>query len=184
MAAGWRFENIAEIRPHDGRGGGVHIQVDFSPSHDDQRPDLVNSMNMVGVRMGQQDGVEPADAEPEQLFAKIRRHVDENLGRSAALAGALDEDRTAPAPVFGIIAIAGAPALADARNPAGGSAAEDGEGEVHAASAPIAGAGILENKRSALALVSAAIVCGETPFTSANTWAVAATKAGSLRLPR
>src|ERR1700732_3727107 len=184
MAAGWRFEKIPEIRTNDGGSGGIHIEVDFSPSHDDQRSNLVNSMNMVGVRMGQQDGVEAADAEPEQLFAKIRRHVDEDLGRGAVLASALDEDRTAPAPVFGIIAIAGAPALADARNPAGGSAAEDGEGEAHAASAPLAGAGILENKRSALALVSAAITCGETPFTSANTWAVAATNAGSLRLPR
>src|SRR6202011_1187712 len=181
---GWRFENITEIRAHDGRGGGVHVEVDFLPCLDDQRPDLVNSMNMVGMRMGQQDAVEPADAEPKQLFAKVRRHVDEYLGRGAVLAGVLDEDRTAPAPVFGIIAIAGAPALADARNPTGGSAAEDREGEAHATAAPVAGAGILANKRSALALVSAAIVCGETPFTSASTWAVAATNAGSLRLPR
>src|SRR6202023_3952792 len=138
MAAGWRFENITEIRAHDVRGGGVHVEVDFLPCLDDQRPDLVNSMNMAGMRMGQQDGVEPADAEPEQLFAKVRRHVDEDLRRGAVLAGALDEDRTAPAPVFGIIAIAGAPPLADARNPAGGSAGEDGEGEAQPASSPVA----------------------------------------------
>ena len=184
MTAGWRFENIIEFHPHDRRGGGVHIKGDLSPCHDDQRPDLVNSMNVVGVRMSQQDGIEPGNAETEQLFAKIGRHVDEDLGRGAVLAGVLDEKRTAPAPVFRIVAIAGAPALADARNSAGGSAAENGEGQAHAASAPIAGAGILENKRSAFALVSAAIACGETPFTSANTFAVAATNAGSLRLPR
>src|ERR1700731_4121578 len=184
MAAGWRFENIIEFPPHDRRGGGVHIEVNFSPCHDDQRPDLVDSMNMVGVRMGQQDSVEPADATVEQLFAKIRRHVDEDLGRGAILATPLDKKRAAPAAVFWIVGIAGAPALADARNPPGGSAAEDGEGEAHAASAPIAGAGILANKCSALALVSAAIVCTETPFTSANNWAMAATNAGSLRLPR
>ena len=119
MAAGRRFENITEFRPHDRRGSGIHIKVDFSPCHDDQRPDLVNSMNMVGVRMGQQDGVEPGNAELEQLFAKIGRHVDEELGRGAVFAGVLDEDRTAPAPVFRIVAIAGAPALADARDAAG-----------------------------------------------------------------
>src|ERR1700730_2614880 len=184
MAAGGSLENITEIRAHEGRGGGVHIEVDFSPCHDDQRPDLVNSMNMVGVRMGQQDGIEPGNGEPEQLFAKIGRHVDEDLGRGAVFPGPFDQHRAAPAAVFWIVGIAGAPGLADARNPAGGSAAEDGEGQAHAASAPITGAGILENRRSALALVSTAIACGETPFTSANTWAVAATNAGSLRLPR
>ena len=118
MAAGGRFENITEIRAHDGGSGGVHIEVDFSPSHDNQRPDLVNSMNMVGVRMGQQNGVEPADAEPEQLFAKIRRHVDKDLGLGPVFATLLDKERATPASVFGIVGIAGAPALADARNPA------------------------------------------------------------------
>jgi hypothetical protein len=36
-------------------------------------------MDMVGVSMGQENGIEAADCKAEQLFAKIWRQVDENL---------------------------------------------------------------------------------------------------------
>src|SRR5450631_1889162 len=178
------FENVTEILSHDGRGGGIHMKIDFAPRQDHQRPDLVDPMNMVCVRMGQQNGVEPFDAEPKHLFAEIRRHVDEDLSFGAAFAGALDQQRTAPAAVFRVVGIAGAPALAGPGNPSGRSAAQNGEGKAHAASASATGGGILLKRRNVLALVSLAIVSIETPFTSASVFAVAATKAGSFRLPR
>ena len=90
---------------------------------------------MVRVRVGQQYGIEPSDPYPEQLFAEIRPHVDENLGLGSVFAGTLDKQRAAAAAVFGIVGITGAPTLADPRNPSGGSAAENGEGKAHAASA-------------------------------------------------
>ncbi len=127
MAAPRRLENIAEMAAHDSRGRRIHMKIDPPLGHDDERPDFVDPMRMIGVRMGQQDGVEPVDAEIEQLAAQIRRHVDENLRRAAVAPSSLEEDRTAPAAVLRIVGIAGAPALADARHAAGRAAAENGD---------------------------------------------------------
>ena len=133
--------------------------------------------------VGEQNGVKPRYARCEQLLAQIRRRIDKHLSFRAIGAALLDKERAAPAAVFRNGRIAGPPSLANARDPAGGPAAKDREGEAHAASAP-AGSGILEKRRNALAAVAFASASSDTPLTSARTRAVSLTKAGSLRLPR
>ena len=51
-------------------------------------------MKMIGMRVGQQHGIEPRDAGIEQLLAKIGRRIDQQ-DRAAAF----DEQRTASPPV-------------------------------------------------------------------------------------
>lgn len=121
MAALRRFENIVEMSADDRRGRRIHMKIDALLSHDDERPHLVDSMRVIGMRMGEQDRVEPVDAAIEQLAAQIGRHVDEDLRLAAVCA--FDKDRATSAPVLGIFRVAGAPALADARNAAGRAAA-------------------------------------------------------------
>ena len=91
MAALRRLENIAEMAAHHGRGRRIHIEIDAAPLHDDERPDFIDAMRMIGMGMGQQDRVEPIDAKIEQLGAQIRPHIDQNLRLGAFGVGAFDE---------------------------------------------------------------------------------------------
>ena len=165
MAARRRFENITELRAHVAEvASSIYMSI-FRRCHDDQRPDLVNPMNMVGVRMSHDDAVEPADAQSEQLLAKIRRHVDEDLRLGASSpprSTRIEQRRRRFLGLFG--------SQAPQPWPTRGTPPDDPQpkiviAEVHATAATFSGAGILENKRSALSVVSAAIVCGETPLT-------------------
>src|SRR5271166_6941477 len=135
--------------------------------------------------VGEENAVEPLDVESQQLFAQVRRSVDQRLRAGAIRPGLLDEDRTPPPPVLGVGRIASAPALPDARNAPRRSAAQNRDRKTHSAAASrAAGGGIFEKSRKALALVCSARVETLTALTSARTLSVAATKAGSLRLPR
>src|SRR5579875_417019 len=91
LAARRRLEDIAEISPYDGGRWRVHIEIDFSPRHDDQGANVIDPMNMISMRVGQQNSVEMCDPESKQLFAKIRRHIQKNLRFGPAFPRALDE---------------------------------------------------------------------------------------------
>src|SRR5829696_8687706 len=85
--------------------------------------------------MREQDGVKASHAGLEELFAQVRRGIDQDGGRPA-LSRALDEDGTAPAAVLRVVGIAGAPAGADAGHAARRAASQDGDGQGHATAVP------------------------------------------------
>src|SRR5206468_6197875 len=51
---------------------------------------IVETKNMIGVTMGDQDGIEMFQAGPQSLLAKIAGSIDDNC-----LAGVFDQDRDA-----------------------------------------------------------------------------------------
>ena len=55
------------------------------PHDEAERPQIVDAVRVIGVRMGHEDAVEPPDAGVDQLLAQVGRSVDEN-GRRAARA--------------------------------------------------------------------------------------------------
>ncbi len=93
---------------------------------------------------------------------------------------AFDQQRAAPAAVLRIVRIAGAPAERRARHADRRAAAEDGEGQAHAAFASVRGT--LLNSRKKFSVVCRAISSADTPRASASTLAVSTTYAGSLAL--
>ncbi len=90
------------------------------------RPQIVDPMRVVRVRMSDEDGVEPLHAHVDQLLAQIRPRVDKH-GRHAVDALPLDERRATAAAVPWIVGIAGAPAFGDTRHAGRRAATEDGE---------------------------------------------------------
>jgi hypothetical protein len=127
----------------------IGVDRNAPPHVDDERPQVVDAVRVVGVLVGKQDGIEASHVGVEELFAQIRRGVDQHGGRPA-LTRALDEDGTAPAAVFRIVGIAGAPAGADAGHAARRAASQDGDGQRHATTvspAAWSAAAALANKR-------------------------------------
>src|SRR6266850_1594982 len=129
-------------------------------------------MEMVGVRVGHQHGVEPSDISIEELLAEVRGGIDQDYRRTD-----LDQHRHPAATITPIFGIATAPIRPDRRHAGRRAAAEDGHPH-------LAGGRTLPNRRKKLAVVTAASTSGSSPLRSATAAAVAATNAGSLRLPR
>ncbi len=90
------------------------MHVDAPPGREIERPQIVDPMRVVGVRVGEQHGVDVPHVRLDQLLAQVRSRVDER-GRHAARADALDERRAAAAAVARIGGVARAPPLRDAR---------------------------------------------------------------------
>jgi hypothetical protein len=81
-------------------------------------PQIIDAMGMIGMVMGQQHGIEPADAGGQQLFAQIRAGIDQD-----GVASVLDQQRHPAPTVFRVVRVAGTPIpcpirAADARNAA------------------------------------------------------------------
>src|SRR5580692_7436214 len=128
-------------------------------------------MQMVSMRMGHDDGIKPGNPDIEQLFAHVRRRIDED-----GFAAAFDEQRRASAAVARVIGVAGPPIGTDRRYAGRRPAAQ--HSDLHA------GALALANRRKKFVVVAAASASISRPFSVATKAAVAATNAGSLRLPR
>ena len=92
-----------------------------------KRAQIVDAVGVVGMLMGVEHAVEPVDVGIEQLLAQIGRGVDQDAGDARQRIVPLDQKRAAPAAVFRIVGIAGAPAQRRPRHAAGGAAAENGE---------------------------------------------------------
>src|SRR5262249_42508502 len=129
---------------------------------------IIDSMQMIGMGMGQDDRVETVDLGGKQLLAQIGRGVDQH-----GLAAALDQQRGAAPAVARVRRVAGAPIGTDRRHAGRRTAAE--ERRLHGA-----GGTALAKSRKKFAVVAAASASGVTPFSAATKAAVAATKAGSL----
>ena len=112
-------------------GLGVVIDGDAPAPVVGHHAQIIDAVGVVGMVVGVEHAVEPADAGIEQLLAEIRRAVDQHIGRALG-AFPLHENRAAPPPVLRICRIARAPDIADTGHAAGRAAAEDGELERHA----------------------------------------------------
>ena len=86
---------------------------------DEQRPQIIDAVAMIGMIVRPEDGIEGVQAGVEELLAKIGAGVDQD-GRVVVN----DRDRGPPAPVSRLLRIAGAPVAADPGDTEGGSAAE------------------------------------------------------------
>src|SRR5579871_1558549 len=117
---------------------------------------------MIGMRMGQQQGVDLMCAGIEQLLAQVGAAVDQH-----ALPAASDQQRAAPPPVAWLGRVAAAPFRTDRRDAPGRAAAE--QCDLHAAGRPA-----LANSRKKLSLVTAASSSGGMPFSAATAAAVTA----------
>src|SRR6201995_2201301 len=130
------------------------------------RAEIVDAMGLVGMLMGEKHRIDVVDLGIDQLLAQVGRGIDHDP-RHAPLRSPLDQERAAAAAVSGVVRIAFAPAERRARNAGGGAAAEDCQGQRHAAT----GAGTLEKKRKKFSVVCRAISSSETPRVSASTLA-------------
>ena len=89
--------------------------------------EVVDPVGVVGVFVGVEHGVDAIDPCIEQLFAEINAGVDQDSRRFFnALRPAFNKKRAAAAAVAGVGRIAIAPVIADARDAAGGTAAQNG----------------------------------------------------------
>ena len=157
-------------RPIDGTGKGIGKPLPdalqhFRPSVNvygtaalgAERLQVVDAVNMVGMSMSVDDGVEPPAARGKPLLAEVRPGIDDD-----ARAFRLDQDRRPPAPVSRVVGVAGAPVAARDRHAGGAAAAENRYAQVRA----------FANRRKKLSVVAAAKASPETPFSSAATAAV------------
>ncbi len=143
VAAGKRLEAIGEARAELIAGRLVEIDLDPAVPVVSDHAQIIDAVRVVGMVVGIEHAVDPPDAEIEKLLAQIGRRIDQNA-RRAGLANLLHQDRASPAPVLGVVGIASAPMIADARHAAGGAAAENRElsklmRRSHAPAAPSAG---------------------------------------------
>src|SRR5262249_31780963 len=148
----FRLQNIAEAAVDLGHRTGVGVKRDRLFHQSVNLAKIIYSMKMIGMRMGQQYGVDPAHARVDQLLAQIGRRVDQTHR-----AGALDQYRRAAPAVAWVSGIAAPPTRSDRRHAPGGAAAEDRV--FHAA-----GRRALRNSRKKLSVVASASASGSMPF--------------------
>ena len=151
--------------------GVVGINIDPPPHVQDEAAQIVDAMDVVGMRMREEHAVEGADAGGERLLAKVRTGIDEHVGDAARGRNALRQQRAAQPPVPWIGGIAGAPIPADARNAGRRAAAEDGEA-IAVGQVVSQRRGTLEKRRKKFSVVCAAISAGVTPRVWASIAAV------------
>src|SRR5215475_6317523 len=140
---------------------------------DEQRAQVVDAVNMVRMFMSIEHRVEVIDAGIEQLFAQVRRGIDQHAGLAAVRGRAIDQDRAPPPSVLGITGIASAPPGPRPRHAAGKAASQNGDRKHHAAAAEMCGT--LLKRRKKFSVVWRAIWSNETPRTLASTFAVSVT---------
>ena len=61
-------------------GRPVHLHRNFAPVR--ERPDIVNSVDMIRVIVREQNRIDTADARGDQLETQLRRSVDQNVRAS------------------------------------------------------------------------------------------------------
>ena len=123
-AAGGLDEGVAEAR--DQHLGGLGVGPDRQPGAAvlGDGAQVVEAVQVIGVRVGVEDAVEEPDPGVEELGAQVGGGVDQDAG-GAGGGGALDEQRAAAAAVLRVRGVAVAPVAADAGDAGGGAAAED-----------------------------------------------------------
>ena len=171
VAAFRRDEAIGKPRHDVLRGRLVEIDRNAPALVQHDGAQVVDPMGLVGVFVGQEHRIDVIDIGVDQLLAQVGRGVDHDP-RGALARCLLDQQRAAAASVFGVIGIAGTPSERGPRHAGRGSAAEDRQGQGHAAAF---GAGTLENRRKKFSVVCREISSSETPRVSASTFATSTT---------
>ena len=110
-----RLEAIAEriLEPRQCRPVAIDIHQPALLQH--IAAQIVDAVDMVGMRMRVERRVEPRDAGHQHLLAKIRTGVDDDARRRAVRPDALGQRGAARAPVLRVGRIAIAPVAGDAR---------------------------------------------------------------------
>ena len=156
-----------------GRGRVVGIDVDQPLRVQPEGAQIVDAVDMVGMGMRVDHAVDAIDVGREQLRAQVGAGVDQDASSARSpspkrsISSAQRERR-----FLGLVRIAGAPVIADARHAAASAAAEDGRART-----------ALTHGRVDLAEKSKEIVRGrrrpalrgDMPLTSARTFAVSTT---------
>ena len=104
-----RPESIAEAPLGLLQCCGAGIEWDGMTRQLADHPQIVDAMQMVGMRMGQQDGIQPRDTGVQQLLAQIGRGVDQNCPPAG-----FDQQRSSAATVARLGRVA-PPPIADRR---------------------------------------------------------------------
>ena len=117
--AGRRIEAIAEPHLEQFACHPVGIDRNAVALNEGERPKVVDPMDVIGMLMGVENGIQAPDIGSEKLVAQIGCGIDQHRGDRAVRAGFFEQDRAAPAPVLGVRRIACAPADADARHAGG-----------------------------------------------------------------
>lgn len=172
IRASWRrFDAVAEGQFQPLERKIVGKNVDQAAALEHIAPEIVDTVDMVGMRMRVDHGVDVADAGGQHLGAEIRSGIDDHAC-GAGSRNALDHRGRACAPILRIGGIAGAPVAGDARRAWRRAAAQNGEAQRIRHQA---GLGILVNSLKKLVVVISAISSVLTPMVSASTAAVLAT---------
>ena len=66
------FKRIAKFRKQGRVCRSVHIGLDLRPIANGKRADIINPVRLVGMIMGEQDGIQSFDFGIEQLLTQIR----------------------------------------------------------------------------------------------------------------
>ncbi len=173
------LEDVAEAPRHRRQRLMIGMHVDALAHCQHQGAQIVDAVQLVGMFMGDEDAVQMGGARSDQLLAHVRRGVDQHRGLALRRAPP-HQDRAAPAPVlrFGRIAdapIAGPVWPANARHPARGAGAQNGDMEVIAPVLAQWGRSARLNSLKKLSVVALASASALTPLSSASTAAVLAT---------
>ncbi len=169
-------EAVAEGLVQARGGRRVRVGRDAPAAVQHEGAQVVDAVDVVGVRMGVDDAVGPIDLRVQHLLPEIRPGVDHDDGAVAVGADALHQQRRPAAAVLRVAGVAGAPVVTDPRHARRRPAAEQREPQprsAHAASA--AARGTLAKSLRKFAVVVAAIAAGVTPLTAASTSQVWAT---------
>jgi hypothetical protein len=72
------IENILESLLDGGHGFGGSIDRDLVPLHEVERPYIIESEDVVGVGVSEQDSIYSFDPKPQRLVAEIRRRINQD----------------------------------------------------------------------------------------------------------
>lgn len=124
-----RLETISERFPQPKHRRHVGMDIDQLALVENETAQIVDAMDMVGMRMRINGRVKALDRRQQHLLAEIRPGVDDDSRAAAVGRDPLDQCSGAHAPVLRIVRIAIAPVAGDARRARRRAAAENGEAQ-------------------------------------------------------
>src|SRR5207253_6593456 len=164
-------KGISEALFQARKGLAVGMQRHCVAQRRGDRPQVVETVAMIAMIVGDNHRVDPAQVGSEQLLTKVGAAIDQH-----PLPSAFDQDRRAQARVARLVRVALAPFITDLRDPGRRPATEDPD--FHA------GLCALPNSLKKFAVVASASFSGSSPLRRATNAAVSATNAGSHFWPR
>ena len=165
-------ENVGEPSRQRVACRRVHPGRDAPPRPHGEDTKIIDSMNLIGMIMGVENGVDMPNPGRQHLGAQIRRGVDQHAGHALRPVPA-DQQRAAGAIVLRLRRIAIAPVAIAARHAAGRAAAENDDFELSALGHAPSGRGMRSNRAKKASVVRASASSRLQPRISASlssTW--------------